>query len=146
MSDRETLLIEAEKLKGKLGKIASRLLESYDICKSLDISNPTDSTLRELEALSARFERALDVLVRAFFRVVDKLELTDEGTILDALNRAEKRGLISSAQLFRDLRLKRNVIAHEYLDDEAAQMAATILEKTPAVLEALKRGQAYVIR
>ena len=47
------------------------------------------------EALTARFARLNDFLVRRVLRTLDQIELMDEGTPLDRLQRAEARGLIN---------------------------------------------------
>ena len=50
------------------------------------------------EALTSRFARLNDFLLQRVFRTLDQIELADDGTALDRLQRPEKRGLISSAE------------------------------------------------
>jgi hypothetical protein len=40
----------------------------------------------------------LDVILNKVFRSIDAIELEDGGTLLDVVNRAEKRGIIDSAE------------------------------------------------
>jgi hypothetical protein len=46
------------------------------------------------EGLTSRFARLNDFLVQRVFRTLDQMELLDEGTPLDRLQRAEARQLI----------------------------------------------------
>ena len=146
MTAREDLIIQAKDIQQKLPKLALRLTQSFEASAKCDFSNPSSEELMILESLTARFERALDILVRSFFRILDLVEDSTEGTIVDVLNRAEKRGIIENASDFLELRYKRNVIAHDYLDVEALTMAAFVREKTSELLKALARAQEYPIR
>ena len=55
------------------------------------------------EALTSRFARLNDFLMQRVFRTLDQIELLDEGTPLDRLQRAEARGLFTSAERWREL-------------------------------------------
>ncbi len=143
MTEREALLFRATEQTRKLDLLAARLEESLTICLPFDLDTVSSSEIRELEALTARFERALDIFVRAFLRTLDELEDTKGGTIIDVLNRAEKRLLIDSADDFVEMRLRRNRIAHSYLEVESLEMAAFVRENASKLIAALRRGQNY---
>ena len=76
------------------------------------------------EALTSRFARLNDFLVQRVFRTLDQIELADEGTAIDRLQRAESRGLIPSGERWRELRLLRNAITHDYLIESADRVLA----------------------
>ena len=61
-----------------------------------------------LALLSARFARVSDILVQKIFRLIDILDLEDSGTVLDRINRAEKKDLVGSAREFIEIRELRN--------------------------------------
>lgn len=96
------------------------------------------------EALASRFARLNDFLVQRVFRTLDQLELADEGTALDRLQRAEARGLIDSAHRWRELRLLRNAIAHDYLIESADTVLADALAAAPELAETVRRVLRYV--
>lgn len=96
------------------------------------------------EALTARFARLNDLLLQRLFRVVDQIELVDEGTALDRLNRMEKRGVIASATRWRELRDLRNAIAHDYLIESVDRVLADALDAGPELLDVVQRLEAYV--
>ncbi len=74
---------------------------------------PTPEELERIEAYTSRFVRVVDLLVNKALRALDRYELADEGTLLDVLHRAEKRGLIGDAEAFRAMKEVRNIIAHD---------------------------------
>jgi len=68
--------------------------------------------LERLKSLTSRFARLSDLLIQRIFRLVDEIELTGGGSILDRIYRAEKRAWANAAELIR-IRELRNLIAHE---------------------------------
>lgn len=96
------------------------------------------------EALASRFARLNDFLVQRMFRTLDQIELADEGTALDRLQRAEARGLIDSAHRWREMRLLRNAIAHDYLIESADTVLADALAAAPELAETVRRVLLYV--
>jgi uncharacterized protein YutE (UPF0331/DUF86 family) len=96
-----------------------------------------------LEAFSARFARLSDILLKKIFRLLDEMEQTEEGTLIDVANRAEKRGLIDSASEFRNMRKLRNEITHEYAVTELPEIARQLLAFTPSLLESVDRTVRY---
>ena len=96
------------------------------------------------EALTARFARLNDFLVQRVLRTLDQIELMDEGTPLDRLQRAEARGLITTVDRWRELRLLRHAIAHDYLIESADRVLAESLVAAPELLETVSRILRYV--
>jgi hypothetical protein len=96
------------------------------------------------EALTSRFARLNDFLVQRVFRTLDQIELMDEGTPLDRLQRAEARGVILSAERWRELRLLRNAIAHDYLIESADRVLRESLMAAPELLQTVQRLLRYV--
>jgi hypothetical protein len=53
--------------------------------------------LERLESLASRFARLADMLIQRIMRLVDDIELTPHGTLLDRIYRAEKRRWVVDA-------------------------------------------------
>ena len=104
------------------------------------LSNELDE---KLESLTSRFARLTDILTQKVFRAIDALELENEGTLLDRLNRMEKRGVISSASLWRDIRDLRNQISHDYLEDEIESLRNGAFKYCPDLFAAFKSAESY---
>jgi hypothetical protein len=92
-----------------------------------------------LEALTSRFARLADILFQRVFRTLDQIELIDEGTNIDRLNRMEKRGLISSAESWRQIRQLRNSIAHEYLIEASDSVVVESIQQGKELLATTDR-------
>ena len=90
-----------------------------------------------------RFARRNDFLLQRVFRTLDQIELADEAA-LDRLQFAEARGLISSAERWRELRLLRNAIAHDYLIESVDRVLRESLIAAPELIETAECVGRYV--
>lgn len=126
------------------------LEKNYKICKEIigkygfNIGDLDFNAQTSFEALASRFSRISDILVNQIFRVLDELELKEEGSTLDVLNRAEKRGIIESAETFRRIRKARNRITHEYIKKELDEVYKEIFECTEPLIQSYKDTTQYV--
>ena len=75
--------------------------------------------------------------------LIDTLELTNEGSIIDRINRAEKRGLIKSAESSLAMRDLRNDISHDYLPDELMKIYAEVIKFSPELIDSCNSGIQY---
>ena len=98
--------------------------------------------LERLESLTSRFARLADLLIQRIFRLVDEIELTGGGTILDRIYRAEKRGWANAAELIR-IRELRNLIAHEYATEKMFEVYRAVAVMSPVLLATVPRVVAY---
>lgn len=103
----------------------------------------TYEELERLESLSSRFARLSDLLTQKIMRLIDELELTPEGTVLDRIQRAEKRGWIESASDLVQIRELRNLIAHEYAADRMPEIYQAVSALTPSLLTIVPKVQSY---
>jgi len=98
--------------------------------------------LERLESLTSRFARLADLLIQRIFRLIDEIELTGSGTILDRIYRAEKRGWANAADLIK-IRELRSLIAHEYATEKMLEIYAAVAAMSPALLAAVPKVTAY---
>lgn len=108
-----------------------RRLVSLDM---IDTLSQSESGQERLEAFCARFARLSDILLARAFRLADERELLPSGTVIDRLQRAEKRQWVSSTELWQEIRLLRNRMAHEYAAQVWAQIVQQAWRLTPEVL------------
>ena len=78
------------------------------------------------------------------FRTIDAIELQDEGTGIDRLNRMEKRGVIPSARAWRSLRDLRNSIVHEYLIESSDEVLHEAHRRAHELLDTVSKIKIYV--
>lgn len=88
----------------------------------LTLTGTTERQLESVEAFTGRFARTVDLLVNKVLRSLDRAELQREGTLLDVVNRAEKRGFVRRGQDLREMKDIRNVIAHDYVGAKAEEI------------------------
>lgn len=146
MTQRDYILLLQESLT-RLDSAERWLKRSYRICRDIDFTGELgEEDYDALETLTSRFARVSDMVLQKMFRNIDRLELEDGGTLLDALNRAEKRGLVESVDQFRLMRELRNEIAHEYSLEELQELFASVLEYTPVLFTIIGNIRAYCLR
>jgi uncharacterized protein YutE (UPF0331/DUF86 family) len=127
----DKLLLLREEL-DNLDKAASHLAFSVDRTRALIARKEwTLEELERLESLSSRFARLSDLLTQRIMRLIDDLELTPEGTLLDRIHRAEKRGWVDDASKLIQIRELRNLIAHEYAADKMVEIYHAVAAFAP---------------
>jgi len=95
------------------------------------LKDATEGQLESAEAFTGRFARSVDLLVNKVLRSLDRVELKPEGTLLDVVNRAEKRGFVNRSEELREMKDVRNMIAHDYASAKAAEIFAYCREQKP---------------
>ncbi|MDR1507287.1 MAG: hypothetical protein LBI67_09330 [Treponema sp.] len=74
---------------------------SYEQCGPIGIKDTyAKEEFDKFENITSRFARTTDMLINKTLRCMDRFELTDSGTVIDIINRAEKRGLVTSADTY----------------------------------------------
>ena len=133
----EQVLAELEK-----GKVI--LSYSFEKCRNINMMDGLSyEQMDSFEALTSRFARLSDIVIQKAFRALDILDLDDEGTIRDRINRAEKKGIIESADSFIDIRILRNEIAHEYKTEAIYSIFAKVLELAPILIKSVGSITSY---
>jgi hypothetical protein len=124
----------------------SRLMYSFDICGKIGIKdNYTEKEFVEFEAMTSRYARTTDMLINKVLRSLDAVEYIESGTVIDAVNNTEKRG-IADAQDLRILKELRNSIAHEYVTESIVRFFGKTLELTPRLKIVIEKLNNYCAR
>ncbi len=120
------------------------LNRSYGICEKIGVKDHYQpEEFDAFETLTARFSRFSDMLIQKVFRTIERIEFEKEGSLLDVLNRAHKRGLIDSIDDIRAIRELRNDIAHEYSPVSLKELFGAALEKTEKLVAIVQRIKKY---
>ena len=96
-----------------------------------------------LETLTSRFSRSIDFLVRKMFRSIDDYEFESQGTLIDVVNNADKRGLITSVEEIRIIKDIRNEIVHEYVEEGLLDTFEDVLKHGDRLLEMMQKTAHY---
>lgn len=127
--------------------LASKQLQaSFDRCNLITLAheNLGFDELERFEALTSRFARLADLILQKAIRLIELLELEGSGSILDRINKAEKRGLIANAEQFIEIRQLRNSIAHEYDENALIKIFEDCLEFAPVLLSTVENIAKYI--
>jgi hypothetical protein len=103
----------------------------------------SDDERETLESLTSRYGRALDFLTQRLLRTIDKIELTDEGSVLDRVNRFKKRGVLRDEIDYGLLKDLRNRIVHEYIIDESDSVVKEVLTNSHLIVEMFEKAVDY---
>lgn len=138
---KEKLLQDRELLKKQLFWIEI----SYNECREIGIK--TEYSVDEFgkfETLCSRYSRGIDFLIRKIFRTLDEYEFENQGTLVDVVNNAHKRGLFEDIDELRLMKDVRNTIAHEYIEDELTEVFEEVLEYTEKLIMTINNTLRYM--
>ena len=123
-----------------------RLMYSFDICNKIGLKDAySEEEFVEFEAMTSRYARTTDMLINKVLRSLDAVEYIESGTVIDAVNNTEKRG-IAEGQDLRKLKELRNSIAHEYVTETIIRFFAKVLESTPLLKRVIENLNSYCAR
>ncbi len=128
-----------------LRRMSTHLNESLKNCADLPTNPATEDLWSErVEAFMSRFARTADLLVNKSLRTLVAFELEDPGTLLDILQKAEKRRIIGSSANFRKIKQLRNMIVHDYAGEDLAESFTLCRQWTPELLEGIVGFEKYL--
>ncbi len=111
---------------------------SYEKCCRIGVKiGFTYEELESFEALTSRFARLSDIIIQKILRFFDVLDLEEAGTVRDRINRAEKKGVVESADDFIKIRILRNEIAHEYKPETIYDIFEQVMDLAPVLLKSV---------
>lgn len=128
-----------------LRRMSTHLADSLKSCADIGATPDADDLWSErVEAFMSRFARTTDLFVNKSLRTLVAFELEDPGTLLDILQKAEKRSIIGSAANFRKIKQLRNMIVHDYAGDDLAECFALCRQWTPELLQGIQGFENYL--
>ncbi|MCL2193562.1 MAG: nucleotidyltransferase domain-containing protein [Treponema sp.] len=129
---------------GALNLSVNWVQRSYEQTVTIGVKeNYTAEEFDKFENLASRYARTTDMLVNKVLRSIDAVEFEDSGTIIDIMNRAEKREIVSSAKILHTIKDLRNNIVHEYKIAEITRFFGNVQEYTPILLDIIKNVNKY---
>ena len=138
---KEKLKQDAELLKKQL----TWLKLSCSECKNISIKeNYTIDEFGKFEILCGRYSRGIDFLIRKIFRSIDEYEFENQGTLVDVVNNAHKRGLFEDIEELRIMKDVRNTIVHEYIEDALADVFDEVLTYAQKLIVIIENTLAYI--
>jgi len=118
---------------------------SFEQCRNIGVK--AEYSIEEFghfEALCSRYGRSMDFLVRKIFRSIDAYELEAQGTLIDVVNRAHKRGLVDDIEQVRIMKDVRNTIVHEYIEEHLQRSFGEVLKYSEVLLQWMRKTETYI--
>ena len=118
---------------------------SFEECSKIGIkSEYSIDEFGKFETLCSRYSRGIDFLIRKIFRTLDEYEFENQGTLIDVVNNAHKRGLFEDIEELRIMKDVRNTIAHEYIEDELIEVYDEVLFYTEKLILIIHNTLNYI--
>lgn len=118
---------------------------SFNKCSEIGIkSQYTVDEFGHFETLCSRYSRGIDFLIRKIFRTLDAYEFENQGTLIDVVNNAHKRGLFEDIEELRIMKDVRNTIVHEYIEDELVEVFDEVLQYSATLILIMKNSLNYI--
>jgi len=125
----------------------SRKTLDKSVEKATKIGQKSDYTFEEMEtfdSLTSKFSRTSDIFFQKVLRSIWELLHEDKMPFIDVLNRAEKIGLIHSADQMLQIRDIRNQIAHEYIPEAIQLLIPEVIDLTQILTQNINTCHAFL--
>ena len=100
----------------------------------------------KFETLCSRYARSIDFLIRKFFGTLDVYEFEYNGSLIDVVNNAHKRGLFEDIDELRMMKDLRNTIVHEYIEEELQETFEDVVQYSKKLIEIIDTSLEYAKR
>ena len=128
-----------------LEKQLSWLRLSHRECSAIGIKEEyTIEEFEKFEVLCSRYARTIDFLIRKVFRTIDAYEFENQGTLIDVVNNAHKRGLIEDIDELRIMKDVRNTIVHEYIEEALTDTFEEVLHYTKKLIQIVDNTLSHI--
>ena len=118
---------------------------SFNECSKIGIKTQYSAEeFGKFETLCSRYSRGIDFLIRKIFRTIDEYEFENQGTLIDVVNRAHKRGLFEDIEELRIMKDVRNTIVHEYIEDDLVEVFEEVLQYSATLITIIKNSLNYI--
>jgi len=83
-------------------------------------------------------------MIRKIFRTIDEYEFENQGTLVDVVNNAHKRGLFDDIDELRIMKDVRNTIVHEYIEDALVDVFDEVLLYAEKLIVMIENTLRYI--
>ncbi|MCK9372269.1 MAG: hypothetical protein M0P91_03670 [Sulfuricurvum sp.] len=118
---------------------------SFDECLLIGIkAEYSVEEFGKFETLCSRYSRGIDFLIRKIFRTLDEYEFENQGTLVDVVNNAHKRGLFNDIEMLRIMKDVRNTVVHEYIEDDLVDVFDEVLQYSSKLIDIINNTLLYI--
>lgn len=128
-----------------LNKAKGHLEYSLERVEQIDLETSLNNeTLETLDSFATRFLRLYEVLINQNLRTCLQLLGEYKKTTIDNLNKAESLEMITSADHMNYIRMLRNKVAHEYVEEEWKKIYQELIEYASHLLTSCNMLKSYI--
>ena len=138
----DNCFIQFEKAKKALSlvtKLLDRISLPIDIFDEL-----SEKELINYDALSSRFERTTEMMMKLFRAIENHEEGGKIGSLRDCLNLMTKLSLIETPDEWMEIRILRNKISHDYLPEQLNALWLAIKDFTPVIEKSISQVDSFL--
>lgn len=134
MTNYEALLdIQKRKLSKAIAHLAYSYKKIQNLTPNFDVLD--EESLETWESFAARFARVADMFLMQYLRTqIMSSDPGFSGSMRDFINQGEKLGLLTNANAWMNIRELRNVVAHDYSEEELAYFFQRLKQECPRLL------------
>ena len=130
---------------GLLQKSVNTFLIALQECKAIGVKGKYSyEGLKSFDSLTSKFARTSDIFTQKVLRSLLLLLRESTNTFIDMCNKAEKIGIIESADKLLEIRDLRNQIAHEYLEEQLTLIFSEVLSISDFLLNDIRSTKEYM--
>ena len=127
-------------------RLLARALQSFKKsvvkCQSISLNEPLSFEDEEsFDSLTSKFARTSDIFTQKVLKSVVLLLREDAPTFVDRMNLCDKLLLIPSADTLITIRDLRNLIAHEYSEDQLLEIYKETLDLSEQLIYAIQQTE-----
>jgi len=127
-------------------RLLARALQSFKKsvvkCQSISLNEPLSFEDEEsFDSLTSKFARTSDIFTQKVLKSVVLLLREDAPTFVDRMNLCDKLLLIPSADTLITIRDLRNLIAHEYSEDQLLEIYKETLDLSEQLISAIQQTE-----
>ncbi len=118
---------------------------SVEKCKAIGVKESYSFEEQEsFDSLTSKFNRSSDIFTQKVLRSAWMLLHEPFEPFIDRMNKAEKMGLIQSADQLIEIRDLRNQIAHEYIPEAIRELIPEVIELTTHLFGNIRVCQKFI--
>lgn len=141
----QTLILQLDENLRALDNSVKSLTYSLEKCSKIDLKSCfSQEEAESFEALTARFARTADILTQKVLKTLFIILRESPPTFIDGANLLEKLGLVSDSSEILMIRDLRNIISHEYREENIKEIFKNVIDYVPVLTNIINNTKTYI--
>jgi hypothetical protein len=120
---------------------------SVEKCKKIGLKEVYSfEEMESFDSLTGRFARSADIYIQKVLRTIFILLREEAPFLANRLYKAEKAGIIVSADIMLEIKDLRNDIVHQYIPEATFELVNDVLGLSDDLLKNIEQTESYIIK